>query len=1088
MDPLWYKDAVIYQLHVRSFFDSDSDGFGDFEGMRQKLPYLESLGINTIWLLPFYESPLRDDGYDVADYLKILPVHGTVDQFKRFLDEAHERGMRVLTEMVLNHTSDQHPWFQESRRPGSAKRDWYVWSETSDRYKGVRIIFQDFEPSNWTWDPVANAYYWHRFFSHQPDLNWDNPEVEQALHEAVFYWLDMGVDGLRLDAIPYLCEEEGTSCENLPQTLAAIKRLRAAIDARYSGGRVLLAEANMWPEETIPYFGDGDGDGVQMAFNFPIMPRLFMALRREDRRPIVEMLQLTDAIPPDCQWVLFLRNHDELTLEMVTDEERDYMYGSYAADPQYRINLGIRRRLYPLLGGERRRVELLTALLLSLRGSPVLYYGDEIGMGDNPFLGDRNGVRTPMQWSSDRNAGFSRAPFARLFLPPISDGRYSYHFLNVEAQNDNPHSLLNFNRRILAMRSRYARVFGRGSMRVLDVANPKVLAFVREHEDQRVLVVANLSRFAQALAIPLEDAIGYVPIEAFSRDPFPTITERDYPVMLAPHGFYWFELTPPVSADSAQAEGSSSELPPRALPTLSLSGGLESVLVDTLVQGDARERLEGILPSFLSGQRWFASRGSERPQVRFADAVRLAAGPSPLYLALVDAKDDHGSSRYLLPLTLSLGEKADQVMRDHSRACIARVRGTDESAVLHDATVLPSFWQALTERWGADWQGRSLKGRYAAKPLGGCSFPYDGAIRVLSAEQSNTSAIVGNVFLKLYRRVESGPNPEVEMLRALSDAGFQFVPKLLGTLTFHWNGKAQSLGVSQRALEIDSDSWDHALTEYRKFLERVIESPLPQSSEGQGTTQHPGWLEGVGKDLVQMARSLGVRTAELHSALCQATEPDLAPVPMGPDDIQRFAAVLRREMADTRARLVEAKVEVPADTWARAANAIERLADVHGEWMRIRVHGDLHLGQIAYAKGDFFLLDFEGEPDRPLHERRERDQAFRDVAGMLRSLEYAGLVALAELEDTQSGKASTMEAWVWTMIRWSKHVFLDAYLYTSSDQPFLPPVEQRAVILEAYLLHKVLYETRYELGHRPAWVWMPLSGLDRLLTPATDQG
>lgn len=541
MDPLWYKDAVIYQLHVRSFFDANNDGYGDFEGLRRKLPYLEELGVNTLWLMPFFQSPLRDDGYDISDYYQILPVHGTLEDFKRFLDEAHGRGMKVIIELVLNHTSIDHPWFQEARKPNSPMRDWYVWSDTPEKYKGVRVIFKDFETSNWTFDPVAKAYYWHRFYWHQPDLNWDNPEVEKAIHQVMFFWADLGVDGFRLDAIPYLYEREGTSCENLPETIEAVKRLRKALEERYGPGKILLAEANMWPEETLPYFGDGDG--VHMAYNFPLMPRIFMALRREDRGPIETMLKETEGIPETAQWALFLRNHDELTLEKVTEEEREFMYEAYAPDPKFRINLGIRRRLMPLLGGDRRRYELLTALLLTLKGTPIVYYGDEIGMGDNPFLGDRNGVRTPMQWSQDRNAGFSRAPYHALFLPPVSEGPYSYHFVNVEAQRENPHSLLSFNRRFLALRNQHAKIFGRGSLTLLPVENRRVLAYLREHEGERVLVVANLSRYTQAFDLPLEAYQGLVPVELFSQQPFPPVEGR-YRLTLGPHGFALFALKP----------------------------------------------------------------------------------------------------------------------------------------------------------------------------------------------------------------------------------------------------------------------------------------------------------------------------------------------------------------------------------------------------------------------------------------------------------------------------------------------------------------------------------------------------------------
>src|SRR5512133_614679 len=512
-DSLWYKDAVIYEVHVRAFQDSNADGVGDFRGLEDKLDYLRDLGITAIWLLPFYPSPLKDDGYDIADYYSINPLFGTLSDFKAFLRQAHARGLRVITELVVNHTSDQHPWFQRSRRapPGDPFREFYVWSDSPEKYRDTRIIFRDFESSNWSWDHVAQGYYWHRFYSHQPDLNFDNPLVHKEITRVLDFWLDMGVDGLRLDAVPYLYEREGTSCENLPETHQYLKHLRAHVDAKY-GDRMLLAEANQWPEDAVTYFGSGKGDECHMAFHFPLMPRIFMALRMEDRVPVVDIMEQTPPIPPTSQWALFLRNHDELTLEMVTDEERDYMYRVYARDAKARINFGIRRRLAPLLGNDRKRIELLNLLLFSLPGTPVIYYGDEIGMGDNVFLGDRNGVRTPMQWSSDKNAGFSRASPHALYFPIILDPEYHYEAVNVETQQRNLHSLLWWTKRVLALRKQW-RALGQGTLQFLQPENRKVLAFVRESDGERILIVANLSRFPQPLALDLSAYKGTTPVE-----------------------------------------------------------------------------------------------------------------------------------------------------------------------------------------------------------------------------------------------------------------------------------------------------------------------------------------------------------------------------------------------------------------------------------------------------------------------------------------------------------------------------------------------------------------------------------------------
>ncbi len=549
-DPLWYKDAIIYQLHIKAYRDSNADGFGDFRGLIEKLPYIHELGANTIWLLPFYPSPLRDDGYDIASYEEINPTYGSIEHFRQFLDAAHGQNIRVITELVINHTSDQHPWFQRARRApkASPERNWYVWSDDPNKYSQTRIIFTDTEKSNWSWDPEAQQFYWHRFFSHQPDLNFDNPEVLEAILNVMRFWLRMGVDGLRLDAIPYLVEREGTNCENLPETHLVLKEMRAVLDAEFPG-RLFLAEANQWPSDVRPYFGDNDE--CHMAFHFPVMPRMYMALRKEDRTPMVDIMRQTPEIPPECQWAIFLRNHDELTLEMVTDEERDYMYREYARDPRMRINVGIRRRLSPLMESGRRQIELMNALLMSMPGTPIIYYGDEIGMGDNIYLGDRNGVRTPMQWSADRNAGFSEADTAALFAPLIVDPPYGYHTVNVVAQERVPTSLLRWMRRLIAVRQQY-KAFGRGTWEALDAANRRVLVFLRRYRDETILCVNNLSRFAQFVELDLREFTGMVPLELWSKNCFPSIGELPYLLTLGPHNFLWFRILPSEQAKEFQ--------------------------------------------------------------------------------------------------------------------------------------------------------------------------------------------------------------------------------------------------------------------------------------------------------------------------------------------------------------------------------------------------------------------------------------------------------------------------------------------------------------------------------------------------------
>src|SRR6059058_991700 len=610
VDPLWYKDAVIYELHVKTFCDSDGDGMGDFRGLIQKLDYLQELGVTAIWLLPFYPSPLRDDGYDIADYFDVNPNFGTLDDFRAFLDAAHQRNLRVITELVINHTSDQNPWFQKSRRaaPGSPEREFYVWSDTPEKYKDARIIFKDFETSNWAWDPVAKAYYWHRFYSHQPDLNFDNPAVLEALEKVCDFWLALGVDGLRLDAIPYLYEREDTSCENLPETHDYLRKLRTHVDGKFPN-RMLLAEANQWPEDAVAYFGKGDES--HMNFHFPLMPRMFMALQMEDRFPIIDILEQTPSVPDSCQWAMFLRNHDELTLEMVTDEERDYMYRVYATDPHARINLGIRRRLAPLLANSRRKIELLNTLLFSMPGTPIVYYGDEIGMGDNFYLGDRNGCRTPMQWSPDRNAGFSRANPQQLYLPVTIDPEYHYEAVNVENQQKNLSSLLWWMRRVIAMRRNF-KAFSRGSLKFLHPDNPKVLAFLRRWENETIVVVANLSRFSQSAELDLSRFAGCVPMEVFSRNLFRPIRKSSYVITLGPHAYYWFALQSPTDTRRTSKK--------RIVPTIKVPAQF-----DILLGNSQRDQLEReVLPNYVRTCRWFGSKARTFRHLRVIEELAIS--------------------------------------------------------------------------------------------------------------------------------------------------------------------------------------------------------------------------------------------------------------------------------------------------------------------------------------------------------------------------------------------------------------------------------------------------------------------------------
>ncbi|MEX2560839.1 MAG: maltose alpha-D-glucosyltransferase, partial [Pirellulales bacterium] len=874
-DPLWYKDAIIYQLHVRAFADHSGDGIGDFRGLSEKLDYLQDLGVTAVWLLPFYPSPLRDDGYDIANYMDVNPIYGTLRDFKNFLREARRRGLRVITELVLNHTSDQHYWFQRSRRarPDSSWRDFYVWSDSPARYRDARVVFKDFESSNWSWDAEAQAYYWHRFYSHQPDLNFDNPRVRRALLQVLDYWLGMGVDGLRLDAVPYLYEREGTNCENLPETHAFLRELRQHIDSKFSD-RMLLAEANQWPEDAIAYFGQEDE--CHTAFNFPLMPRLFMATQMEDRFPIIDILQQTPPIPPSCQWFLFLRNHDELTLEMVTDEERDYMYRVYAHDREARINLGIRRRLAPLLGNNRRKVELMNGLLFSLPGTPVIYYGDEIGMGDNIYLGDRDGVRTPMQWSADRNAGFSRANPQKLYLPPIIDSEYHFESINVETQRINPESLLWWMKRLIALRQHYP-VFGRGSLEFLFPENSKVLAFIRADEQAQVLVVANLSRFAQYVELDLSRLEGMEPVELFGRTRFPTIGKLPYLLTLNSHAFYWFAL----------------ERQPAGLPIDGGPAGQELPLLKTdedwtgVFRGRARTRLEGVLRDWLAGRRWFGGKARPIQAVHLWEAVPFNHAPreAGTYLGMLRVDYVEGEpENYVLPFGYSAAESAADFELQYPQAPIARLQlaGQKEPGLLYDAMWRTAFAEELLEAISRRRRFKGASGEVVARPtplLSRLRHQTNGPLvaSVLRGEQSNSSLAYGDqLILKLFRRVEQGVNPDLEIGRYLTEeARFPHTPPLAGALEYRkGNEEPLTLAILQGYVRNNGTAWQYTLEALGRYYDQAAVEPLrlepaDQSALGRSLADmieeppSPRAVERLGVYL-QSAELLGQRTAELH--------------------------------------------------------------------------------------------------------------------------------------------------------------------------------------------------------------------------------
>ena len=1089
----WYKDAIIYEVHVRAFRDSNGDGTGDFRGLTEKLDYLQDLGITAVWLLPFYPSPRRDDGYDIADYNSVHPAYGTTRDFRRFLREAHRRDLRVITELVVNHTSDQHPWFQRARRaqPGSVERDFYVWSDTPDRYPDARIIFSDTETSNWAWDPVARAYYWHRFFSHQPDLNYDNPAVRRAIYQVLDYWLDMGVDGVRLDAVPYLFERDGTMCENLPETHAELKAMRAHIDAKYEG-RMLLAEANQWPEDAAAYFGDDDE--THMAFHFPLMPRLFMAVRMENRFPIIDILEQTPPIPPGSQWALFLRNHDELTLEMVTDEERDYMYRTYAENRQARINLGIRRRLAPLLGNSRRQTELMNALLLSLPGTPVLYYGDEIGMGDNIYLGDRDGVRTPMQWSNDRNAGFSDANSQQLYLPVLINSEYHYETVNVEAQERNSNSLLWWTRRMLALRRRHP-VFGRGSIQFLQPGNARVIAFLRRTEEETVLVVANLARHNQYVELDLAEFRGIRPLELFGRTPFPPVGQEPYLLTLAPHSFYWFSMTP-VTGDLhlPRWEGEREQL------------GLNGGGTETVFQDPLRADLEALLARYIPGRMWYHGGDRKVRQARLIDVIPLKRALADTYLVLVEIDYlDGDPQQYLIPMGFAFGEATAGIWDKRPESILCRVEGDTGGGVLYDAAPSPEFAAALVRLMGdrrklsggAGWF-RAASARRSPPPAS----LTEGEVRSTDNREGHTSTVFGKqIVLKLFRRIEPGINPDLEIRRFLTErTTFANLPAVLGWLEYQGAGEGPTtLGIIQSYVPHEENVWDRLIGSLGRLFETVLSDyQLPQPDLPTGhfialaRRQPPAAVAEFLQEDLQSAETLGGRTAELHRALASdEDDADFRPEPFTTlaqrSLYQSLRGEIRQALGEARSALEwlpeQARVEVAQITGREEEliDRLRRLTSARFEAKRIRLHGDYRLDEILASGNDYMFFDFAGDPTRPMSERRFKQSPLKDVADLLRSFHYAALASMyeqVEIGTIPTERLPDLEPWATSWYRWVSAAFLRTYLQGMAGTGLLPSQENTAAaLLEAFMFEKAARELTWEIHNRPTWARIPAKGL-----------
>jgi len=1095
----WYKDAVIYELHIKAFCDGDADGIGDFQGLLQKLDYLQDLGVTTIWLLPFYPSPLRDDGYDISDYYSINSSYGDIPQFRHFMKEAHGRNLRVITELVLNHTSDAHEWFQRARRApkGSKERNFYVWTDDPTQYKDVRIIFQDFENSNWTWDPVAEQYYWHRFFNHQPDLNYDNPAVQEEVFKIIDYWCKMGVDGFRLDAVPYLFEREGTNGENLPETHAFLKQLRKHLDEKFPG-TVMLAEANMWPEDSASYFGSGDE--CHMNYHFPVMPRMFMALQMEDHYPITDIFDQTPEIPATCAWAIFLRNHDELTLEMVTDEERDYMYKVYARDPKARINLGIRHRLAPLLDNSRRKIELLNSLLFALPGTPVIYYGDEIGMGDNFYLGDRDGVRTPMQWSPDRNAGFSAANPQKLYLPLILDPEYHYESVNVETQRSNTSSLYWFMKRMIAVRKKF-KTFGRGNLKFVGVENSKVLAFTRTYEDETLLIVVNLSKFSQAAEIDLLSYKGFVPVDVFSRNRFPVIRDDgQYFFTLAPHSYNWFVLE-------------------KAHPEMDEEKPLPLLLVRKwagLMDGTAKRQLEsGILPRYLVRAKWFIPKERNTYQVVISDytVVQTAEGDHPIFWLLLEITGDDGvPGLYQLPLWIVKDEKARRLSDTFPEALIAQVRSEEGDGILVDAFFSPEWQLSLLQKLSGQKNGH-------VSPV---VFEGNGKVRQYLTEKTevvpkihasdlyNTSiGYNGMFFLKLYRKVDRAVNPDEELTRYLSrEARFPYLPAFIGGIEWKDKRGCIVLGLLQEMIENHGDGHGYYQERITNYIERLIagEKKEPAPPERLGTLAKPPAFEElpaeqqtlIGTHAADQARLIGVRTAELHLALAAGGGKEMKPEAFSLHYQRSLYSSITSLVRETYENLHRHKQLLPADMQERLdriiayrSELLTTLKKIYAGKMdvaKIRIHGNYHLGQILLTGKDLVISDYSGDPALSFSERRLRRSGFVDLASMIASFYEVAFEGFLHNQAIHSEDAQRLLPMAGFWARYISGFFIRAYKERAKGTILIPSSAfDFETLLQYFVVQKAMTIFNGYLKKDPQRVIIAQAMLREVLRPQNEE-
>ncbi len=1088
-DGLWYKDAIIYEVHVKSFYDSNGDGIGDLQGLIEKLDYLKDLGVTAVWLLPFYPSPLKDDGYDITDYLDIHPDYGDLKTFRRFLKEAHLRGLKVITEMVLNHTSDRHPWFQKARKskPGSVWRNFYVWSDTPDKYRETRVIFKDFETSNWAWDPVARSYYWHRFYSHQPDLNFDNPHVQRAMIRVIDFWLRMGVDGIRLDAVPYLYEREGTNCENLPETHGFLVKLRSYIDSKFKN-KMLLAESNQWPEDAAAYFGKGDE--CHMAFHFPLMPRMFMAIEMEDRFPITNIMDQTPQIPASCQWALFLRNHDELTLEMVTDEERDYMYRVYATDPRTKINLGIRRRLAPLLGNNRRKIELMFLLLFSLPGTPVVYYGDEIGMGDNYYLGDRNGVRTPMQWNPDLNAGFSFANPQELYLPVIIDPQYHYGALNVANQERDSSSLLWWMKQMISLRKRL-KAFGRGDMKILFPSNSKVMAFIRHYEEETILIIANLSKYPQQTEIDLSEYAGSLPEELLSRSRFHEIEKSPYTITFGPYYYYTFLLVQKKEQVCATKNDN-----------LSL---IEMGKWSRLADEKTREKLEDILLSYLQCMGLSGEDGRELRSVQILESTPISASSHSHLLFLKIYYAEGPAALYLLPLSFASGDRAETLKNRLPQSLIARINIDDENVIAYDGTYDDELRGALLSLILRGKKIRDSRGNlvfYSSKPSCRVDEINDLTSKLLKSGKSTVHVQFKDLFImKLYKLIDTGGNYEIEMTRFLTEKGFRNILPFCGAIEYrHPKTERLPIGMLQRFVPHEGDAWNYSLDEAGRYFERVlakkqgIQEP-PKAPESllkiEPENIPPLIKEMLGGIYLEMVQLLGMRTGEMHLALASSEDPDFAPVPFTAFHQQSLYQSMRVSVDRTFFSLGRHMKDMPEDVKGLASKVFARETEIQGQMKmmtqrklnssRIRIHGDYQLDQLLYTGKDFIIYGFDHDQEHALIDRRLKRSPLVDVSSLIMSFHSAASTALFKHASARKEDLPLLEPWKELWFKYVSGIFISAYIKTVKDTGLLPTEEKELeAMFNAFLMERAVFDLGKSLA-KPGSLIIPLQGIIYLL-------